>query len=73
MPALSFHDVMVPLDHMIGDVGEATALAELNNRKLSELYEIDGKLSWCSPDTPSARRDARRDHPMIEVLPASAC
>ena len=45
MPALSFHDVMVPLDHMIGDVGEATALAELNNRKLSELFENDGKMS----------------------------
>ena len=45
VPALSFHDVTVPLDHMIGDVGEATALAELNNRKLSELFENDGTLS----------------------------
>ena len=45
VPYVSFHDVTVPLSHMIGDVGEATALAELNNRKLNELYENDGKMS----------------------------
>ena len=39
VPYVSFHDVTVPLSHMIGDVGEAQELAELKTQQLSRLYE----------------------------------